>query len=181
LEIPGDALYAVNALQWMAAAVAIMVAATGCGVDSTTVTGTGIAAQPSATSSRIIAPVRDGAFEFVVLDVSQVHQVGDPNDPGLSITAKGVFIVVTLSIRNVGNAANTFFDSYQTLIDSSGSRYSASMAADIYGNLSIHSTKIAPGDELVVHIAFDMPVDAVPTSLTLRESNSSSGVMVPVS
>ena len=81
----------------------------------------------------------------------------------------------------MGNAAITFFDSYQTLIDTSGTRYSTSMAADIYGNLGIHSTTIAPGDELVVHIAFDVPMDTVPTNLSLRESSSSSGVTVPVS
>ena len=165
----------------MAVAVAMMVAVAGCGINSRTVAGTGAAAQPSAAASRIGSPVRDGAFEFAVLDVSQVHQVGDPKDPGLSITAKGVFVVVTLSIRNVGNAAVTFFDNYQTLIDSGGNRYSASMAADIYGNLGIHSTKIAPGDQLVVHIAFDVPEGTVPANLSLRESSSSSGVTVPIS
>jgi hypothetical protein len=184
LEIPGETLYAVTAPQLMAVAVAMMVAAAGCGMNSRTVTGTGIATQPSAASSRtggIGSPVRDGAFEYAVLDVAHVHQVGDPKDPGLSITAKGVFVVVTLSIRNVGHADVTFFDNYQTLIDTSGNRYSASMAADIYGNLNIHSTKIAPGNELVVHIAFDVPLSTVPTNLSLRESSSSAGVTVPVS
>lgn len=150
-----------------------MVAAAGCATTATTVAGTGVAAQPSA--------VRDGAFEFVVQDIEQVHQVGDPSNPGLSITAKGVFVVVTLSIRNVGDAPQTFFDSYQTLIDRSGNQYSASMAADIYGNLGIHSTKIAPGDALTVHLAFDVPVDTVPTNLLLRQSDSSAGIKVPLS
>jgi len=167
----------------MAVAVAMTVATAGCGMSSRTVTGTGIATQASTTSSGTggSGPVRDGAFEFAVLDVAQVHQVGDPKDPGLFIIAKGVFVAVTLSIRNVGNAALTFFDSYQELIDSSGNRYSTSMAADIYGNLNIRSTTIAPGDGLVVHIAFDVPAGTVPTNLSLRESNSSSGVTVPVS
>jgi len=184
LELPGETLYAVTAPQLMAVAVAMMVAAAGCGMNSRTVTGTGIATQPSAASSRtggIGSPVRDGAFEYAVLDVAQVHQVGDPKDPGLSITAKGVFVVVTLSIRNVGNAARTFFDSDQRLIDTNGNRYSTSMAADIYGNLGIRSTTIAPGDDLVVHIAFDVPVGTLPTNLSLRESNSSSGVTAPLS
>ncbi len=154
-------------------AVALMVAAAGCATTATTVAGTGIAAQPSA--------VRDGGFEFAVHDVAQVHQVGDPSDPGLSVTAKGVFVVVTLSIRNVGNAPQTFFDSYQTLIDRSGTQYSASMAADIYGNLGVHSTKIAPGDALTVHLAFDVPTGTVPTNLLLRQTSSSAGVNVPLS
>ena len=157
----------------MAVALAVMVVVAGCGTSSTTVTGTGIAAQPVA--------VRDRGFEFVVHDVAQEHQVGDPKDPGLSITAKGVFVVVTLSIRNVGDAPLTFFDRYQRLIDSSGNQYSASMAADIYGNLDIPSTKIAPGDALTVHLAFDVPVDTVPVQLVLRQSDSSAGVTAALS
>jgi Domain of unknown function (DUF4352) len=154
-------------------AVAVMLAAAGCGTSPTTVTGTGVAAQPVA--------VRDGGFEFAVRNVSQVHQVGDPKDPGLSITAKGVFVVVALVIRNVGDGPLTFFDRYQKLIDSSGDEYSASMAADIYGNLGIPSTTIAPGDALTVHLAFDVPVDTVPTNLTLRQSETSVGVTVALS
>lgn len=148
-------------------AVAAVVAASGCGAAAPTVTGSGIAAHPAA--------VRDGGFEFAVQDVAQVQQVGDPTDPGLSITAKGVFVVVTLSIRNVGDAPLTFFDRYQTLIDSSGTTYSADMAADIYGNLGIPSTRIAPGAALTVHLAFDVPVGTTPTNITLRESDRSTG------
>lgn len=60
-----------------ALAVASMVAAAGCGTTPTAVTGTGVAAQPAA--------VRDGGFEFVVRDVVQVHQVGDPSNAAGSI------------------------------------------------------------------------------------------------
>ena len=182
-----------KAPQLMIVAVAAILAA-GCAVNSTTVAGHGIAAAPSPTSvsaskpaaspkavGGLGSPGRDGVFEFVVLDVSQVHQVGDPKDPGLSVAAQGVFVVATISIRNVGSVPTTFFDRDQTLTDSAGTAFSASMAADIYGNLGIHSTKIAPGNELVVHIAFDVPVDTVPKSLTLRASSSSAGVTVPLS
>ena len=160
--------------RWLTAlAVAAMLAAAACGTTPTTVTGTGVAAQPVA--------VRDGGFEFAVCHVVQVHQVGDPRNPGLSITAKGVFVVVALAIRNVGDGPLTFFDRYQTLIDSRGSQCSASMAADIYGNLDIPSTTIAPGDALTVHLAFDVPVDTVPTNLTLRQSDTSAGATVALS
>jgi hypothetical protein len=163
-------LDAVSARWWTALAVTALVAAAGCGTTATTVSGTGTVAQPAA--------VRDGGFEFVVRDVAQMRQVGNPNSPGLSITAKGVFVVVTLWIRNAGDGPLTFFDRYQTLIASSGDQYSASMAADIYGNLGIPSTKIAPGDALTVHLAFDVPTGAVPAKITLRQSDSSAGVTV---
>ena len=54
------------------------------------------------------------------------------------------------------------------------------MAANIYGNPGIRSTTINPGDELVVHISFDVPADTVPRDLILRGSSSSAGVKVAV-
>jgi len=118
---------------------------------------------------------------FSVLDVSSEREVGDPKEPGLSITAHGVFIVVDLSINNVGSVPLTFFDSYQTLIDTKGQRFPASRAADIYANRAIRSTRLNPGSGLVVHIAFEVPADTVPGSIVLRESENSDGVMVRLS
>lgn len=110
-----------------------------------------------------------------------MKQVGDPEKPGLSVTARGVFVVVALSIRNVGDEPLTFFDSYQTLVDSTGETFAADMAADIYGNLDIRSTRMEPGAGLVVDIAFDVPDDSVPRNLILRQSDSSAGVAVAIS
>lgn len=105
-----------------------------------------------------------------------MQRVGDVNSPGLSIDAHGVFVVITLSIRNTGSAPNTFLDRDQTLVDNRGNDYAVSNAADIYGNLNIRSTRMAPGEALTVHIAFDVPSDAVAQTLILRGSSSSNGV-----
>ena len=166
------------------AASVMAVAVPGCGAPSTTVPGTAIVDRQSVPTTAARAPgpgpVRDGGLQFDVADVSRTKLVGDPTDPGLSITARGVFVVVTLSVRNVSNAPLTFFDRYQTLVDSTGATFTADMAADIYGNRGIRSTRMDPGGELLVHICFDVPDDAVPRNLILRQSDSSAGVTVPI-
>ena len=164
-----------------AALVAVMTLVTvapGCALTSTTVEGAGIAAPFEAGSGS--PAVRDGGLAFAVSDVSRAEQVGDPGDPGRSVTARGVFVVFTLAIDNVGSAPLTFIDRDQTLIDDSGRAFSPSMAANIYGNPGIRSTTINPGDELVVHISYDVPADTVPRNLILRGSSSSAGVKVAV-
>ena len=137
----------------------------------------GCAAAPAPDRS----PARDGTFEFAVVGTSEAQFAGDPADPALSVAAKGIFVVVTLSVRNVGAEARTFVDSDQTLVDERGRRFPVSRAANIYANLDVPSTRIAPGDAVVVDLAFDVPPGTVPTSLVLRGSASSGGVTVPLS
>ncbi|MCX6480777.1 MAG: DUF4352 domain-containing protein [Mycobacterium sp.] len=142
---------------------------------------TGTATPPSkSVITAVPGAFRDGGLEFVVTDISENRLVGDPEDPGLSVTAQGVFVVITLSIRNLGSATVTFLDRDQSLIDAAGTRFSTDMAADIYGNLDVHSTRMSPGHGLVVRLAFDVPVDTVPRTLLLRESETSAGVAVPL-
>ena len=170
-------LIATGATAWVVA-----MAVAGCGA-STTVTGTATFDRESVAAAPIHRPgpsVRDGGLQFDVVEVSRAKLVGDPKDPGLNVTARGIFVVVTLSIRNIGNAPLTFYDAYQTLVDSTGETFTADMAADIYGNRSIRSTRMEPGNELLVHISFDVPEDAVPRNLILRQSDSSAGVSVPI-
>jgi hypothetical protein len=164
----------------IAVTLAVVAICTGCGMTSTTVAGT-VRAAPAGSASVSQPSVRDGGFEFTVLEVSRAHQVGELEDPGLFVTARGVFVVITLSIRNVGDSPLTFVDSDQTLIDGAGTEFQTSMAANIYGNLAIPSTRINPGDGLVVRISFDVPTHTVPRNLILRESGSSDGVAIVIS
>ena len=120
-------------------------------------------------------------MEFLVLDVSQTHQVGDPNDPANSLTSHGVFVVIKLSILNLGGVPLMFADRDQALVDRAGRVHPASRAADIYGNRGIRSTKIEPGNSLIVRLYFDVPPDTATSSLLARQSSSSTGVTVPIS
>lgn len=146
--------------------VAAAIAACGC---SRTVPGTGTAAG---------SPVRDGVLEFAVREVAQTAAVGDLRTPGLSIEARGVYVVVTLAVRNVGDAPHTFVDRDQTLVDSAGQGFPVSSAANIYGNLDVPSTRLDPGQRIEVDLAFDVPVGTVPAVVVLRDSASSAGVGV---
>lgn len=153
-------------------AAAILV--TGCSSATKTVEGS-----PGAGSGLVPplgVPVHDGNLEFAALGITKTRTVGDPKEPGLSVDARGVFVVVTLSIRNTGDKPITFIDRYQKLIDNQGRAFEVSNAADIYGNRDVPSTKIQPGDGLVVRIAFDVPPDTMPASITLHESETSPGV-----
>lgn len=152
-------------------AVCAAVTAGGCSV-SPTIGGTATTVSPPAFGS----PVRDGTLEFEVLDLDEVAEVGEVSEPGLSIRADGVFVVVTVAVRNAGSAPHTFVDRDQTLTDSRGRQFAVSMAANIYGNLDVPSTKMAPGQRLEVDLAFDVPVGTVPRSIVLRESAASGGV-----
>jgi hypothetical protein len=159
-------------------AVTIAAAVVGCGAVSTTVAGTATVLRDSRPPIAS-GPVRDGGLEFEVRAVARMKQVGDTSEPGYSVSAHGMFVVVTLAIRNVSGAPLTFFDRYQALVDSTGTSYRADMAADIYGNRDIRSTRMNPGEQLVVHIAFDVPVGAEVRNLVLRQSESG-GVKVPL-
>jgi hypothetical protein len=168
----------------VAAGLAVMVAAVaGCGAVSTPLISTTVAGTATVhrdSPPRIASgPVRDGGLEFEVRDVARMKQVGDTSEPGYSVSARGMFVVVTLAIRNVSGAALTFFDRYQSLVDSTGTAYRADMAADIYGNPDIRSTRMSPGEQLVVRIAFDVPPGAKARNLVLRQSESG-GVVVPL-
>lgn len=144
----------------------------GCTVTST------VAGSPTVDGKSTSAFARDGNLAFEVATVEQRDTVGNPAKAGYSVTAKGVFVVVSLRIRNVGNQPVTFVDAHQTLVDVTGRPYAADRAADIYGNPDVPSTRMAPGEELRVQIAFDVPRGTQPRELRLRDSATSAGVAV---
>ena len=159
--------------------VAAAIVVTGCAPGVTTVAGKpGAASSPTAGGLQppLGVRVQDGALEFAALGVAKTQTVGDPKEPGLSVNARGVFVVITVSIRNTGDKPTTFIDRYQKLVDKQGRTFEISNAADIYGNRDVPSTKIQPGDGLVVRLAFDVPTGTVPASITLHESETSPGV-----
>ena len=139
----------------------------------TTVTGT-----PSAEGTSTGGFVRDGNLAFEVTDVEQRDIAGDPAAPGYFVDAKGVYVVVSLRIRNVGNRPVTLVDNDQTLVDATGRSFATDRAANIYDNREVPSTRIVPGGELRVRLAFDVPVGTQPREIVLRESASSAGVVV---
>ncbi|SEE95511.1 DUF4352 domain-containing protein [Ruania alba] len=122
-------------------------------------------------------PARDGTFEFVITEVETgVAQVGDEF---LSEEAQGQFVLVHLSVTNIGDQAEYFFDSDQTLIDTEDRQHSADSEAGIYlGDNETFLSEINPGNTLEGIIVFDVPADATPAGIELHDSAFSGGVSV---
>ena len=96
-------------------------------------------AQPGVAPTPKAAPagsaVRDGKFEFQVLDISRAKTVSDPTgNPYMTTTAQGEFIVITLSVRNTGDEPRSYFGTNQKFIDAASREYGASSQADFWMN-----------------------------------------------
>jgi len=134
-------------------------------------------AQPASQDAAISTPVRDGKFEFTVTKVETgVKHVG--NDI-LGKDAQGQFVLVHLTVANIGTEAQYFFDSTQKLHDSAGRTFSADPTAGLYldGSNSFLN-QINPGNTVQGIVAFDVPADAVMTTAELHDSAFSGGVTV---
>ncbi|MXP22979.1 DUF4352 domain-containing protein [Gordonia sp. HNM0687] len=129
----------------------------------------------------INTPVRDGKFEFVVTEVQQgLQSVGD--NPYLAQKAQGQFVIVTMTVTNIGDEAKGFSPSNQKLIDAQERSFesdtSAQIALDSDSNDIAVWDNINPGNAVDVQVIYDMPVDAVPASIELHDSMFSGGVAV---
>ena len=120
--------------------------------------------------------VRDGKFEFRVTAVDPpVRTVGD--NQFLRTTAQGEYILVHVSVTNVGDRPQTYFGSNQKLFDADGRQFENDTRAEI--NLHDHmATTINPGNTIDVVLAFDVPVGTVPAKLQLHDSMFSGGAKV---
>ncbi|AJA43713.1 hypothetical protein MILLY_40 [Mycobacterium phage Milly] len=118
--------------------------------------------------------VRDGKFEFRVVGVDRSKSVSDPTgNPYMTATAQGEFVVVTLSVENVGSEARSFSGVNQKLVDAAGRQYSAHSSADMYMNSG--TGDINPGNGIQARVAFDVPPGTEATELILHDSMFSGG------
>lgn len=112
--------------------------------------------------------VIDGSFAFIVTKVD--------TSPTFDHThAQGVYLVVSIAVRNVGKEPQFFVSGAQKLKDSTGRTYSARfMDPPRIGDIG---DSIDPGLQVNVQLAFDVP-DAKPTEIVLHDSSSSPGAVV---
>lgn len=156
---------------------ALIVAAGNSSDTSTSVPGP---RAPKAAPKNNVAPagsaVRDGKFEFVVTAVdAPVKTVGD--NQFLRETAQGEYILIHITITNIGNEPRGYFGSNQKLIDDQNREFTNDTRAEINVNEHLHAD-INPGNKLDVVLAFDVPVGAVPATLELHDSMLSGGAKV---
>ncbi|KOU24405.1 DUF4352 domain-containing protein [Streptomyces sp. WM6368] len=148
--------------------------------------GKGSVAPPPAATAKAVTDsgrmpgvgeaVRDGKFEFTVTRL----QAGVGNVGGeYGQDAQGQFFLVHMTVKNIGDKAQTFDGSDQELIDRNGSKYSADTAAGIYldGSESFLE-QINPGNVVDGVVVFDVPKGADPVRIELHDSMFSGGTTV---
>src|SRR5690606_10945579 len=88
------------------------------------------AAEPAEDAAGVGDPVRDGKFEFTVTEVETgVSEVGDEF---LSEQVQGQFVLVHMTVSNIGDQAQMLSGGNQTLVDDQGREHSANGSAAIY-------------------------------------------------
>ncbi len=134
-------------------------------------------APEEAAAPGIGTAVRDGKLEFTVTSVETgVATVGDQY---LNEQAQGQFVLVHMTVTNIGDAAQMFDGSSQKLVDTAGREHSADSSAAIYlGDANSFLTDVNPGNSVEGTVVFDVPADAVPATISLHDSFFSGGVEV---
>jgi hypothetical protein len=121
--------------------------------------------------------VRDGKFEFTVTKVDRgVKQVGGDL---VGEKAQGRFVLVHVTVKNIGDKSQLLDDTSQTVRDTQGREFDAdSMAAMVIDGNDVFLNEINPGNTVKGVLVYDMPKDAVPASIELHDSMFSGGVTV---
>jgi uncharacterized protein DUF4352/uncharacterized protein DUF2510 len=119
--------------------------------------------------------VRDGDFSFVVTGVDRLDAVSHPEHPEIEKTAQGEFVIVRMTVTNVGADPQKFFVSFDTLSDGTAVFKSDDEAWLYLGN---SVTDVNPGDALDTAVVFDVPKDTEVKSIELHDGPSSKGVTV---
>lgn len=154
-------------------------AANGGSSTNTTNGGGSSANSDTAKNAKLNEAAVDGKFEFTVASI----ECGKPNvgsNPYLQKTAQGQFCLLNMTVKNVGDQAQTFDSSNQYLFDASGAKYSADSQASLYANPenSTFLNQINPGNSVTGAIVFDVPKDKTPITAELHDSIFSGGVKV---
>ncbi len=138
------------------------------------------AAKPSKAApkpaSGIGKPYRDGKFQFTVTKVKPgVREVGDDI---LGKKAQGQYVVISLTVENIGDKPQSLMGDAQKLYDDQGREFSADTEAGIYADAKSFIEEINPGNTVRGVLLFDLPKGAKPARLELHDSIFSGGVEV---
>jgi Domain of unknown function (DUF4352) len=123
--------------------------------------------------------VRDGEFSFIVTSVLPPSKFLTDR-AGTTQTAQGEFVIVRLSVTNIGHEPRTVTATDQFLISDQGQRFATSAAiSSLQGSEKILLEKVNPGNTV-----YDVPMlfDVVPgtriAEIELHDSIGSAGVKV---
>lgn len=134
-------------------------------------------ADDAPTVAKVGQKVRDGQFEFIVTEVQKgAKTVGDQY---LNEKAQGQFVLVSVTVSNIGEKAQLLSDSSQKVRDAKGREFSADTGAAIYvKDNKVFLEEINPGNAVKGTLVFDMPKGTEPASIELHDSPFSDGVTV---
>lgn len=134
------------------------------------------AAKPKKAAPGIGDTVKDGRFKFVVTSITSKHKVGTEY---MNQTAQGKYLLIHVTVTNVGKSSQLFTDSNQELKDAEGRKYDADTSAAIYlGDSNAFLKEINPGNSVKGILLYDVPKDMKPTTIELHDSIFSGGVKV---
>ncbi len=120
--------------------------------------------------------MRDGKFEFQVLGMTRAKRAGNLGNQFMIVDAQGEFIILTLSVTNIGDRAQSYFGTNQKLLDTAGRQYEVNSTADMWMNDG--TGEINPGNSIQVRAAFDVPLARKPAELEVHDSAFSGGTSV---
>lgn len=156
------------------AIIAIVAATGGSGDGPTREAREAGAAVERPSDARIGTPVRDGKFEFVVHGVEAgVPTVG--TNEYLTEKAQGHFVLVRMTVRNIGDREQSFTTSAQKMVDAQGRQYSVDDMATFTLDQGVPFEQINPGNSVDATIVFDVPAGTVPAVLEVHDSVFSGG------
>ena len=132
---------------------------------------------PAKSAPGIGDAARDGKFEFTISKVEKgVASVGSEY---FNEKADGQFVLVHITVKNIGDESQTLFDSEQKLKDTQGRSFSTdSSAAIAMEDNEMWLNEINPGNSAKGTLVYDMPADAQPAEIELHDSMFSGGVTV---
>lgn len=123
-------------------------------------------AAPEEPAATVGTPVELGDLSVTIDGVEAgVAKVG--NDY-VGAEAQGQFVIVSASILNNGDKAESFLTDSMKLIDDQGREHSFSAEAGIYVEGSWGLDQINPGNTLSGKFVFDIPADATPTKVHIE-------------
>ncbi|MGB3351250.1 MAG: DUF4352 domain-containing protein [Mycobacterium sp.] len=142
--------------------------------------------RPAATvqADPTVAPAgsaaRDGDFQFEILKIGQTKTLQDmTDDPNVTMTADGLYVVVTVVVTNIGDESAAFSGQDQLIVDTDGREFGVDSEAETYVNSGYdYTSPLRPGDSIEVDLPFDVPPDGKVDRMELHGPASSGGVLL---
>jgi hypothetical protein len=142
---------------------------------------TAATAPSSRTSGEIGTKVRDGTFEFVVTGVERPGKTL-PGKLNTTLTAQGEFVIVRVTVTNVGETAQSADCQCQLLVNDRGEKFKPSPLILATKDALKFVQRIEPGSTVKdVVVLFDVAAGTKVVNIELHDSASTSGAKVKLS